>query len=159
MSVYDKYPQLMDPEFVDGYDFDSCWTRENPTGISDIDLCVAMIRAGGNFSKVGSVLGRTRRAVDRAISADVDIFELAADLEDEFLDTVEENYKTMALSGDPIAIKFFLMTKGKNRGYSTRTETTGANGGPVQTEDVTNDAAAFSRRMAAMAARAAESDD
>ena len=39
-------------------------------------------------------------------------------------------------AGDPWAIQFYLKTQCKDRGYVERVEQTGADGGPIQTEDV-----------------------
>lgn len=59
-----------------------------------------------------------------------------ADIEDEAKDIAEEGLKTLMQDQDARikldAIKFYLGTKAKNRGYSQRTELTGADGGPVE---------------------------
>ena len=59
-----------------------------------------------------------------------------ADIEDEAKDIAEEGLKTLMKDQDARikldAIKFYLGTKAKNRGYSQRTELTGADGGPVE---------------------------
>lgn len=155
MSIEDIYPALRDPEFVESFDFDTCWTANNPGKIGDLDLCVAILRSRGHLTRVGKYLQRSRRQVDRAISDNLEIFYLAADLEDEFLDDIEDTYREIARGGDPRAIQFFLSTKGKERGYSTRAETTGAGGGPVQTEEITA-RERIASRLAKLASRTTE---
>lgn len=139
MDAFDKYPCLLQPGFVEEFDFETCWTAQNDKGISDFDLIVALIRYDANYSQVGRVLGRSRREVERCISADMVVYDLAKDVEESFLDEVESTYRTMAKSGDANAIKFFLSTKGKARGYTVRNEMSGPDGGPIQTEATVSD--------------------
>lgn len=148
MDVFDKYPCLLQPGFVEEFDFETCWTAQNDKGISDFDLSIALIRYDANYSQIGKVLGRSRREVERCISADIVLYDLAKDVEESFLDEVESKYRDMARTGDVVAIKFFLSTKGKSRGYTLRNEISGSDGGPIQTESAVSDAvlAAISRK-------------
>lgn len=51
------------------------------------------------------------------------------------LDVVEQRFlKKIVDEGDTTAMIFYLKTKGKGRGFSTRVELTGANGGPIESE-------------------------
>lgn len=137
MDIFKKYPSLLKPQFVAEFDFSTCYTVENPEGgISDFDLAIALIRFDANYSEIARLFGRSRREVERAIAADILLFDLAHDVEEAFLDEVESKYRDLARKGDGQAIKFFLSTKAKNRGYTTRSETTGPNGGPLQAEVV-----------------------
>lgn len=134
MDIFDQYPHLMDSDFVEGFDFSTCWSCENPTlPPSEYDVAIALLRAGGNYTNAAKLLGRPRRHIDRAISNSMALFDLAWDIEGEFLDAVEQTYRSVALTGDGQAARFFLSTKGKDRGYSQRSEVSGANGQPVQT--------------------------
>lgn len=47
-----------------------------------------------------------------------------------FLDTAELKLQQAVTNSEPWSIKYALSTKGKNRGYTERTEITGADGGP-----------------------------
>ena len=52
------------------------------------------------------------------------------------LDFAESKLFQKIKEGDSTAILFYLKTQGKARGYIERSEVTGANGGPVQVENV-----------------------
>lgn len=56
-----------------------------------------------------------------------------------------------AREGDTASAIFYLKTQAGWR-ETNRTEVTGANGGPIQTEDVTRDAEQFARRIASLTA-------
>lgn len=132
MDAFDKYPCLLQPGFVEEFDFETCWTVQNDKGISDFDLSIALVRCDANYSQIGKVLGRSRREVERCISADIMLYDLAKDIEESFIDEVESKYRAMARNGDANAIKFFLSTKGKSRGYTLRNELSGPNGTPME---------------------------
>lgn len=130
-SIMDKFPDLRDDAFVAGYDLDACYTVVAREAIGVLDLAVALLRFGGNLTSVARALRRSRRAVEGAIARDVYLTQLLTDIEAEFLDIVEELHKGAALRGDLATQRFFLTTKGKDRGYVTRNESTGKDGSPV----------------------------
>jgi hypothetical protein len=71
------------------------------------------------------------------------------------VDTAELKLAQAVQAGDLGAIKFFLQTQARDRGYVSRTEVTGLDGGPIQSE-VTNGDDARSRlagRLDELAAR------
>lgn len=49
----------------------------------------------------------------------------------EFIDTAESKLAEAVMRGEPWAVTLALKGLGKDRGYSERSEVTGANGGPV----------------------------
>lgn len=134
MSIYQKYPDLRDDDFIADYSFDVCWTVANPDSpFHELDVAVALIRAKGNFSAAARYLCRTRRTLETFVTRDTDLSDLFEDIEAEFLDDIESKLKTVAQS-DPATMKFFLKTKGKNRGYNERAELSGPDGGPLELE-------------------------
>lgn len=135
MDAFEKYPDLMREDFIDQYNFDVCWTVENPDkAMSELDVCVALLRTNANFSKAARLLQRSRRTVETFVTRDIMLSDLAEDIGETFLDAVEDSYRLIALKGDGNAAKFFLSTKGKARGFTIRSEMTGTNGGPIEHE-------------------------
>jgi hypothetical protein len=123
MKIYEEYPYLLDPEWVEGYDLSSSWTAKNPgPGISDLDCAVALLRTGGVLSDAAKLLNRSRTVISSYIANTPHILELAEEVVDSFLDAVEKLQKDAALAGDSQAQRFILTTLGKRRGYTTRTE-------------------------------------
>lgn len=53
------------------------------------------------------------------------------------VDMVERACVKLALEGDGANQRFILGTRGKDRGYSLRTEITGADGGPIEVRTLT----------------------
>ena len=88
--------------------------------------CGIMARVAKNLSCEWST---ARKYVERFESA-----KLAMDDELEtVLDTAENNLFQAINSKDIDAIKWFLSRKGRARGYADRTEFTGKDGGPIET--------------------------
>lgn len=80
-----------------------------------------------------------QQAVEEAAETQLDIAE----------DHLYNKIKDKDAEGDLTAIIFFLKTKGKGRGYIERNEVTGAEGGPVQVENVRNKLIARINRLSA----------
>lgn len=140
-TIYDTYPRLLDEEYVASYDFAGCWTKNNPTGLfEDLDVAAALMNTSGNLGMAARLLSRSRRSLGGYIARNLQLTELMADLQAEFLDAVEDLHKRAAMNGDLGTQRFFLQTLGKDRGYTTRTETTGKDGDPIaQTLTITPD--------------------
>lgn len=129
MSLFDRYQQLCDADFIEGYDLMNCATVRDAEGpILELDVAVALFRCDGNLSKVAAVLKRSRRAVGLYIERNLDLVDLVEDIRDTFVDGVEERAREVAMAGDGAMIKFILGTLGKNRGYVSRVEATGKDG-------------------------------
>jgi hypothetical protein len=132
MNMQERYPQLIDELFCEEYDFSQCYTVLHPDGAYDeLDVAVAIHKARGNISMAARLLKRSRRSVHNHILRSQLLSDWLEDIENEFLDTVEHGYRLTALSGDDVAARFFLTTKGKERGYVSRNETTGKDGGEL----------------------------
>lgn len=114
---------------VEAYDFQTCRTAIDPIGpIYEIDVYAALKVTSGNLGKAATLLNRARDSLQRWLKHNVELYRVVVDAEETALDTAEELVRNQALAGDPAQLRFLLQTKGKNRGYSTRQETTGKNG-------------------------------
>ncbi len=69
------------------------------------------------------------------IKADPTLAELKNNLRGKLVDIAETSLKRGVLAGEGWAVCFTLKTIGKDRGYVERSEITGKDGGPVQTEE------------------------
>ena len=123
MLIYQEYPYLSDPMFIEGHDFSSCLTRRDfEANLVQLDVAVAILRTGGVLSDMVKLLGRSRVVIDTYVSKDPHLSELLQEVAEEFLDTVEKMHKKAALDGDLATQRFILQTLGKSRGYVTRQE-------------------------------------
>lgn len=140
-TIFEMFPALLNEEYVGNYDFEGCWTKNNPTAhFEDLDVAAALMVSHGNLSGAARLLSRSRRSLGGYISRSLQLTELMQDLQAEFLDVIEDLHKRAAMNGDLGTQRFFLQTLGKDRGYTTRTETTGKDGEPIaQTLTITPD--------------------
>jgi hypothetical protein len=72
------------------------------------------------------------RKVDPGFAAECD------DVDEDVLDLGESTLHELIKEKNVVATIFLLKTKGKKRGYIERNEFTGANGGPIQTEELSD---------------------
>lgn len=129
MDIFETYPQLLEPGFVQSFDFETCYTVQNPDGpISEYDAAIAIMVSRGNFAQMGRMLRRSRRVMEGFVTRHEALSELAQDIAEEDLDDIEAMIKSTAKIGDVGAGRFILTTLGKQRGFTTRTEVTGPNG-------------------------------
>jgi len=75
-----------------------------------------------NFSKAADAINRSRAAVYIWIDKDPSFKELIAEADEALLDDAEEKLQILIKQENLNAIKFFLETKGKGRGYDTRAQ-------------------------------------
>ena len=107
--------------------------------ISDTAFLALLRENGGLYAKTAKAIAEqfgidySRQAVRQRALDHKDELE---DINEEVQDCAEDGLQTLMKNEDPKikldAIKFYLNTKGKARGYSTRSEITGADGGPVE---------------------------
>lgn len=79
----------------------------------------ALEKARGNVSLAAEVLGVTRQTVYSYMARYPDLVAVRADAENYILDIAEAHIEKAVLGGDMDAIKFYLRTKGRIRGYMT----------------------------------------
>jgi len=98
------------------------------------DLVDALWAFDGLLSKAALALGTTRRAIANQIDADASgaLTEALAEIRETLLDDAEAHLLANIRTGSSSDIRFYLSTQGKHRGYTTRIETTGVDGGPIR---------------------------
>lgn len=119
----------------DEYDFEGCYTRMNPDrGVAERDLVAAMLKHRGNYSRMAADLDRSRMVVRSAVEKDDEFRALRDEIRETILDEIETGVFNTAMSGDTAQQRFVLQTLGKERGFVTREERTGAGGEPIHTK-------------------------
>lgn len=76
--------------------------------------------------------GVTRQALWKFINKHPELEEVRAEASETLLDIGEKHLTTAISAGDMKTIRWHLERKGKDRGYTTRTESTGKDGEPLQ---------------------------
>ena len=103
---------------------------------SDDEIKAALIEARGNFAGAAMLLGCLRVTITKRVEGSVDIQNLLIDLEEALLDQAVDNVAKAIAKDDMQTTRWFLDRKGRGRGYVTRTETTGPDGGPIPLQPV-----------------------
>lgn len=118
MGVYDRYPELLNLEFVANYDFDDCWTKTHPDGpFGELDVAVALIASRANFGRSARALGRSRRTLETFVLRNLEMRDLYEDIREEFLDEVVHKLGDIALSGHPASC-VAILASAKDRGFA-----------------------------------------
>jgi hypothetical protein len=140
MDIFEKRPDLKDPEYIASYQFAGCYTVTHPNGpFSEQDVAVALIRETGNITAAADLLRRSRRATETYIFNNHLLLALMEDLRNAFLDTIQWDYMQEALNGDAAARQFFLKSLGADRGFgSQNTPVLGRDIEPPAQIDVSN---------------------
>ena len=100
-----------------------------PTFSSE-QFLAAIPKSGGLFSSIAKKVGCDWHTAKKRIMESPTL-KKAWEAECEMvLDVAENELIKLIMAGDLGAIKFYLSTKGKVRGFTQTTEVTGANGGP-----------------------------
>lgn len=124
----------------ENYNFAHCVTRRRHTGpYVKEDVIAAIYVTGANFAQMARVLDRRRSSVRDYVFANIEVKDVYDEIRETLLDIVEEMHNDLAKAGDGSACRYILSTQGKDRGYTTRTETTGKDGGPIEIGKVTLD--------------------
>jgi hypothetical protein len=120
------------------------------------DVATALIKSGGVHRRAAEILaeayGRkcTRQTVYNYLKRHPELREVLEESREASIDQAESQLLDAVERGDINAIKFYLETKGKLRGYTRRQEITGAEGRPIE---VTNARQSFIADLTEMAAR------
>lgn len=133
MKIYEEYPDLQDHDFIEAFDFSTCYTKTNPDdAFAELDVAAALIKCYGNLTMASRLLGRSRASLSGFVARNNHFRDLQEEINAVFMDTVEYHHMQLALKGDGGTQRFFLTTKGKDRGFTTRQEHTGKGGAPIQ---------------------------
>lgn len=118
MGVYDRFPELLDLDFVMKFDFDDCWTKLHPEGsFGELDVAVALIASRGNFGRSARALGRSRRSLETFVLRNLEMRDLYEDIREEFLDEVAHKLGDIALKGHSASCQYILSSLAKDRGF------------------------------------------
>jgi len=102
--------------------------------VSKKHLIATLQKTGGLISLAARELGISRQAIHKRIADDDSLREELNEIREVDLDIAEAKLKQSIRKGDAWAVRFYLQTLGRERGYVTRSETTGADGGPVRVD-------------------------
>lgn len=144
------------PEFLESYNFVECDTRTKGV-FHPQDVVAAILLTGGMYKDMVPLLGRPRHSIRDYIQSNEDIRLIWEEIQDGKLDDLEKGIFNSALAGNETDRRFLLSTLGKNRGFSTRTEATGKDGGPIETKPMSE--LEFARRVAFAMKQAGEDED
>lgn len=104
--------------------------RTGESRLSTATVAEALRQAAAIKSVAAQKLGISRSYLYDYIRAHPDLEDVIADVEEQTLDLAETQLVKALGEGDGQSVRFYLKTKGKNRGYTERVESTGPEGGP-----------------------------
>lgn len=108
---------------------------------NDIGRVIAMLQQCGGIKTVAAEkLNVGRTTLYAFLNEHPEIQEAAAEIDEELLDVAEGRVVMAIRAGEMQTVRWFLELKGKARGYVRRVETTGKDGGPVETQQRANPA-------------------
>lgn len=100
---------------------------------TDAQIAEALRKNAGNATAAAHALGGiTRQAIDYRVKKSAELQAVADDASETVTDVAEGQLIKAIKKGQAWAVKFWLTTRGRDRGFVTRTEQTGKNGGPIQ---------------------------
>ena len=126
--------------------------RQRPRGTLTVANVAAALRSSAGIrSEAARKLKVTSPAITQFIHKHPEINDIIAEIEEGLLDLSESKLVGCIQRSEFPAIKFYLERKGRHRGYASRYEVTGANGGPIELKDLSG----FSDEQLAILERAA----
>jgi len=123
------------------YDFKNCATALKHSGhYYKQDVIASILASEGSLQQMSLLLNRSRQSVKNYVYGNADILEFYVNYREGMIDEVERIHFREALNpGEGQAQRFILSTLAKDRGYSTRFEATGKNGGPITVKELSDD--------------------
>lgn len=98
--------------------------------LSDQTIAKALEKTGGNMAAAAQILNVTRQAVSKRVNASPELKAICKNAEETLVDVAEHGLSKAVRKERAWAIRYVLSTKGRGRGYVTRQEATGPDGGP-----------------------------
>jgi hypothetical protein len=129
--------------------------RRSYKRLTQVEIEKALRECRGMVYVAAERIGCSPNNIKARIEKSPALQEVLAQSKGYLVDTAELKLAQAVQAGDLGAIKFYLQTQARDRGYVSRTEVTGLDGGPIQSE-VTNADDARSRlagRLDELAAR------
>jgi hypothetical protein len=96
-----------------------------------LDKCGGIQAAAANALEQASGIECSRRIVNNRVLKSKRLRQVITDAEERTLDIAESKLIENIQAGETNAIRFYLETKGKHRGYCRRVESTGRAGAPL----------------------------
>lgn len=106
--------------------------RSQPT---DAQIITALQASAGIMTAAARALGMERSSLWRRISKSAKLTAVLQEVRESVLDLAESSLLKALQRGDAWATCFYLKCLGKQRGYVERQELTGANGGPIISQE------------------------
>ena len=122
----------MDVDYLN-YDFENCESnmfRSLP--LIEVDVYAALMHTKGNLSVAADLLSRPRRVLTDWMRGTPEMFQVLDEIRNRQLDNIEGKVLEQAEMGDGVQARFVLTTIGKDRGFTTRVESTGKDGAPLE---------------------------
>lgn len=116
-------------------------TSERMAKIDNVDIRKkhfneALKNSLGNISTACAKVGISRQTYYNWRDADPEFASVLLEIRESAIDLGESSLMELVKEKNVPAVIFFLKTIGKNRGYVERIETTGKDGGAIQTEEL-----------------------
>lgn len=110
--------------------------------LSDETIAKALKKTGGNMSATAQALKVTRQAISKRVKENPDLKAVCDEARETLVDLAESKLVGAVKKGNAWAVRLVLTTTGRGRGYVTRQESTGPDGGPqrhahsIDTEEI-----------------------
>lgn len=114
------------------YDFENCESvmfRSLP--LIEVDVYAALMHERGNLGRAAKLLCRPRRVLTDWMRSVPEMHQVLDEIRDTRIDNIQDSVISAAELGDGAQARFVLTTLGKERGFTTRVESTGKDGAPL----------------------------
>lgn len=110
---------------------DGAPVQTGPKGITNAMLKAALRKHAGIYALAAKELGCDRTNVKQRVDRSPELTALCAQLDEEIGDVAEAVIKRQLVAGDGRMARWYAERKMKGRGYATRTEVSGPDGGAI----------------------------